>query len=330
MNRSYYYSYIEEKLNTLAYRINANGKLNLLNLHVHSEDFYLCLMNLLFGWKLVNMNTSNQNLEGIDLIDHSNKLIVQVSATSTKQKVKNALSKKSIAEYSGYKFKFISISNETANLRNNTFENPHGIEFTPNDDILDKIIILRKITSFGIEKLRIIYEFIKKELGSEVDIVKLDSNLATIINILSNENLIENDITMTTDSFEIERKILFNELKTTRMIIDDYKIHYGRIDKKYKEFDKLGVNKSYAVLQSIRKQYIQLSSNLTVEGADMIFFEIIEKIKDLIINSKNYIEISHEELDVCVNIVVVDAFIRCKIFKNPEGYDYAITRQHTS
>jgi len=34
--------------------------------------------------------------------------------------------------------------------------------------------------------------------------------------------------------------------------------------------------------------------------------------------SENYNQIAFEELELCVNILVVDAFIRCKIFKNPE------------
>lgn len=47
--------------------------------------------------------------------------------------------------------------------------------------------ILKDIQSKNIDETKDIYDFIKKELGGEVDIVKLDSNLATIINILSKE-----------------------------------------------------------------------------------------------------------------------------------------------
>jgi hypothetical protein len=28
---------------------------------------------------------------------------------------------------------------------------------------------------------------------------------------------------------------------------------------------------------------------------------------------------------LCVNILVVDAFVRCKIFENPDSYNYAST-----
>lgn len=41
MNRSNYFNYIEEKLGVLAYRINLRGKLNILDLNIHSETFFL-------------------------------------------------------------------------------------------------------------------------------------------------------------------------------------------------------------------------------------------------------------------------------------------------
>jgi hypothetical protein len=35
-------------------------------------------------------------------------------------------------------------------------------------------------------------------------------------------------------------------------------------------------------------------------------------------------ELTKESIDICSDIIVVDAFIRCKIFENPEGYSYVI------
>ena len=71
-------------------------------------------------------------------------------------------------------------------------------------------------------------------------------------------------------------------------------------------------------------QYNKLIVN--TEEPYEIFFAIINNVIELIKGSKNYIEIPYEELEMCVSIIVVDAFIRCKIFKNPEGYNYAVTR----
>lgn len=117
MNRTGYFDYIEKQLNILSTRIKIRGKLNILDLHLHSENFYMEFFNLLYGWNLENLNELSQNIEGIDLIDNKNKLMVQVSATSTKQKIENTVAKKIFKEYKNYRFLFISIANLADNLR---------------------------------------------------------------------------------------------------------------------------------------------------------------------------------------------------------------------
>ena len=94
MNRTTYFNYIEEKLNINAVRIEARGKLNILDLNQHSENFYNDFLNKLYGWNLANLNELKQNVEAIDLVDEENRLIVQVSATATKRKLDNSFSKK--------------------------------------------------------------------------------------------------------------------------------------------------------------------------------------------------------------------------------------------
>ncbi|WP_242568716.1 ABC-three component system protein [Clostridium botulinum] len=112
----------------------------------------------------------------------------------------------------------------------------------------------------------------------------------------------------------------------TEMMINDYKIYYNHLEKKYNEFDKQGVNKSFSVLQAIRTQYMKLCIKNNYDNNDMLFLNIIENVRKIILESDNYINIPFEELEMCVCIIVVDAFIRCKIFKNPEGYNYVTAR----
>lgn len=319
MNFTKYYDYIEEKLNLLSLRVNTKGKLNQLELHTHCEYFYQRFCNKLYSWNLRNLNQERQNVEAIDLIDDDNKLIVSVSATNTKQKVESSLKNKIIEDHLGYTFKFIAISKEADELRKQTFENPFKIAFNPLTDIIDCLSILKWVQNLRIDLQKQIYLFIRDELGSEVDIVKLDSNLAAIINILSKENWDTNEMSITTSTFEIERKITFNELSAARYIINEYCIHHARVDKKYREFDTQGVNKSSSVLAKIKTEYIK---NIKVKSADEIFFLVIEGIKQHVLNSTNYVSIPIDELELCINILVVDAFIRCKIFKNPEKYKY--------
>lgn len=324
MNRTRYYNYIEEKLGILAYRINLRGKLNILDLNIHSETFFADLCNLLFDFELINMNEFRQNVEGIDLVDSKNKVIVQVSATCSKQKIEDSLSKDILSSYRGYRYKFIAISREAGKLRETTFNNPHKMIFDPAEDIIDNASILRAISNKQIIKQKSIFELIKNELGYEIDIIKVDSNLATIINVLASENLTENIESPEINIFEIDKKIEFNELTSVKETIDDYKIYYHKLDQKYSEFDREGSNKSFSVFQVIRKQYKMLQNE--GKSSQEVFFSVASNITDIIVNSNNYVEIPYEELEMCVDILIVDAFIRCKIFKNPEGYSHVITR----
>ena len=320
MNRSWYFDYIEKKLSILATRIELRGKLNILDLHLHSENFYLHFFNLLFGWKLENENAKLQNVPSIDLIDKTNnKIFIQVSATNTKKKIEDTLAKDILKNYSGYSFKFISISKDASDRRKETFKNPHNITFNPQTDIYDVTSILNIVLSLDIDKQREVQEFIKKELGQETDINKLDSNLTTIVNILAKENLNQNERPNVKD-FEIGKKITHNSLKATKITIEDYKIHYNRLNKIYREFDEQGANKSLSVLQNLRQEYIQLSSKLS---GDELFLKIKDNIIEKIQQSANFVKMPIDELELCVNILLVDAFIRCKIFENPENYDYA-------
>ena len=118
MNRQTYYNYINEKLMVLFYRVKQNGKLNLLDLNVHSENFFAELFNVVFKCSLINMNAIDQNVESIDLIDHNNKIIMQVSSTSSKRKIETTLNKNSLEQYCklGYRIQFIFIVDTAKNL----------------------------------------------------------------------------------------------------------------------------------------------------------------------------------------------------------------------
>jgi hypothetical protein len=317
LNRTRYYNYIEEKLNFLAYRIEKRGKINLLDLNIHSETFFAELFNILYDYNLVNLNCIKQNAEGIDLVDTKNKIIIQVSATCTKEKIENSLNKGIYLFYKDYNFKFISISKEVSNkLRITEFENPYNLIFDSQKDILDSTTLLRYILNLEIDKQKILFEFIKKELGEEISTVKVDSNLAEIINVLAKEDLDLKSAKINTTVFVIEEKINYNNLNGVRELIDDYKIFSVKLNQKYTEFDRGGRNKSTSILQIIRKQYVKLKNEK--KNSEEIFYGVVENIMKIIEESANYKKLPFEELEMCVDILVVDAFMRCKIFENPE------------
>ncbi|MBS5832909.1 ABC-three component system protein [Ureaplasma parvum] len=325
LKRENYFNYISEKISVLSTRIKLKSKLNLLDLNIHSENFFAQLCNIIFDLKFVNANTLQHNIEGIDLIDKENKVIAQVSSTCNKKKIEDSLNKNIYKDYRDYKYKFISIAIDAPkNMNNQIYNNPYSLEFEPKNDIWDSTKLLRKIKDMDLAKLRKLYEFVRNELGEDINLKKIDTNLAKIVKTLSEKNLSDVVDSPEINEFAIKEKMEFNNLIDVRNIIDDNKIYYTKLDTIYSEFDKQGQNKSFSVFKQIRRFYFEYK-NKGLSSSE-IFHKIIEKLISFVSESNNYQELSFEELSCCIDIIVVDAFIRCKIFENPKGYNYAITR----
>lgn len=313
MNRRIMFDYIEKNLNFLAYRIESRSKFNLQEFNIFSESFYRELLNILYDYSLKNLNQINQNFPGVDLIDENNKILIQISSTCNKQKIENSLSKKELIKYKDYKFIFLSISKSGDNLKNKQINNPYNLMFEPNEDILDIQSILNIILYSDINKINKLYNLIKEESQKEIDDNKLPSNLTKVINVLSNEISKANDKIEV--EFVIEDKINYNKLYKVREVIEDYANYSNILVNIYNEFDLEGKNVSFFVINKIKNEYNKLK--LEENDNNKLFYNLIDKIIEIVINSKNYKELTIEELEDSVKILVVDTFMRCKIFEKP-------------
>lgn len=324
MNRQRYYDYIAEKLEVLSYRITSNGKLNLLHLNIHSETLYRDMLNILYEYNLEPSNIGKANAEAVDLIDEDKKVVIQVSSTATKAKINSTLEKDKIKELAGadYSIKFVFVANEAKSLRGNTYNNTHNITFDPSTDIWDKITLLEKISQLTIDRMTLVHDLIQNEFGERPNPLKLSSNLAAIVNFLSKENLDDVPNKIQLNDYGIEEKIEFNELIDIKeSTFDEYKIYYGILDRIYREFIREGSNKTVSVLRKITSFYEKEVLNKESTNVEK-FLNIIGKVEEHVLKSELVREIPEEEIDMCIRIIVVDAFVRCKIFKNPRGYNH--------
>lgn len=322
MQRDKYFNQIESRLTFLASRIKVRGCLNVLNFNIHAENFYVGLLNEVFGYVLKNVNVVEQNAAAIDLVDDVNKIAVQVSSTSTKEKVQSALSKLNTA-HAGYRFVFCPVVVDASKLRSLKYVVPAGISFDPSKDVLDIPAILRHVSALPIGQMEHVCDLVMKEIHFDDAGTKLESNLAAIINAMSKEDLSGVGGTMEVNPYELDRKISFNELDGLRETVMDHAVHYSRLDQIYSEFDRGGVNKSAAVLGSLNSLYLRLKGK---HGPEDLFFKILDSAIDKVEQSLNFRSIPRDELELAVIIVVIDAFIRCKIFKNPNNYAYVAAR----
>lgn len=312
LQREEYISDILGRLSGLAYNVKLRASLNLLDLHVISEDFYVGLLNLIYGWNLRNANSSQQNAPGIDLVDDTKIILVQVTGSCTKGKIDHSL--KEIPEkYTGYHFYFAPIVIDAKEQRKHKYNPPHEVVFNPETDILDIHFIADKIKGMpDIEDISTIAMFIKDNIQNEVpDTTQLTSGLNYIISQLAEDDLNECDFDMT--EFEIEAKISFNNLSIyTKDAIDQYKIYYINVQEIYSEYARQGKTKSMAVLQKLHRIYVSLKSQAS---GDDLFIAIKNEIINQIGNKNN--NLSQEQLEMCVEMLMVHAFMECKIFEKP-------------
>lgn len=224
-----------------------------------------------------------------------------------------------MSNYKGWSFKFISIARSAIDLRTKTFNNPHGLHFSPNNDIFDIDSLVREVSGLEIDKLKEVENFIRKELGNDATSMIIESDLTRIITMLAQVDWSTLDHIKINNEFQIDDKIDYNELIKSKAVIKEYIIWQNSLSRIYSSFDAEGLNKSLFVLQKIRSFYLEHCSELK---GDDLFNAVRNDVKKDIREHASSGELTEESIDICSDIIVVDAFIRCKIFKNPEGFIY--------
>ena len=153
---------------------------------------------------------------------------------------------------------------------------------------------------------------------------KHPSLLAQAINAIANINL--DEVKIETDqvkSFEISKKIEHNALKRNKYLIEELSKYYGKINSLYGELENQGSFKKEKLLRIIKMIYIRIKSKyingqhnelaIIQKNADNIFEEVENKILDIIDKNKT----NDENIAIALPIILVDAFMRCKILEEP-------------
>lgn len=327
MRTQEFYMKISKNLEILAHRIKSGGKLNILDLNIHAETFYRDLLNIMYDWNLKSANVLTANAEAIDLIDEEKKIVCQISSTATKQKIESTLKKNVMKDYAenGYKLKFVFIADDAKSLRSKSYQNPFKVPFDSKKDIYDKFSVLTDISQLEFDRYASVNELFEKQFREKPNIERISNNLTSVVNLIANEDLSVVSYPTNLHEFNIDEKVDYNELGLIKeTAIDEYKIYYNRLNRIYEIFDGEGLNKRLSVFRKVtgfyEKELVKDLSNVEK------FFNIIESIKKYILESSNIEKFDEDILEMCIKIIVVDAFIRCKIFKNPKEYSHVITK----
>lgn len=318
---------IEIYLTLLNTSINLRSSLNILDLNIHSENFFRDFLNLIFSWHLENMNFEHHNSESIDLIDNESKILVQVSSINSRPKINGTLQKLDGIEFVGYHFLFVDLGEPDRNVFTRSYVETQFLVFDKKMDIINSKTILRIVENNTIEQNNKILKFLSSELINIQDMRTEETNLAAVINLISEISLDDADeiSSFVVDTYRIEEKIEFNNLQDCYEDISDFSIYAGKIQKIYDNYAETGRNKTKSIFHAIRSMLKKLITENPGMSDSELFLGLVGILKSRVIESINYIPVMSDELDMYVKIIVVDAFIKCKIFKNPKGYPIYVT-----
>lgn len=316
MKNNKYFDAITERLDFFSVRVQHLGSMNLHDINIHAEYFFMHFLNELYGWSLVNQNDFASNTPGVDLRYDGGQIVIQVTSTVTCEKVQHSLNKLDATAFNGYTFKFLSIAKDADNLRNKIYTPPAGIAFDPKKDILDIKKIYSDIVGMNIDKQKAIYELTLKYMSIDTPSERRVKGLSRIIQILSDDKYLNTESqNYDKREFEIIAKIQKNKLDDLQEKILDLSLYQLDVSKVYDAFDVEGVNKSRAVLHAINSVYLHLKK--TCQGQEL-FETIAEDIYIGLQDEANLREYNEEDIRYYIDIILADAFARCKIFKNPK------------
>jgi hypothetical protein len=163
-NREYRVKRIVEKLTVLQNYLENVTSINLNDGNLMAENLAAGLLNIIFDWELVNLN-STQNVAGIDLGDYSNKIAVQVTRDNSSKKIKETV-EKFFAYQHDKNFNQLYIFMLATKKKYRTLFKPPAFlnKFNTEENILDFKGTIALIKNLSIENLGKIESFLEKEL----------------------------------------------------------------------------------------------------------------------------------------------------------------------
>jgi hypothetical protein len=163
---------------------------------------------------------------------------------------------------------------------------------------------------------------IAKNTGEKIrnnpSMLKNTVNAIAAIDIDEYEN--ENDLT----AFNITEKLNYNNIIKNAPLIQEYKVYHHKINSLYDELEAQGSLKKNKILALIRNYYIKAkgayssSSEISIETvrlhADEIIDDVLKSLCSELYGSDEFVD----DIIIGVDLIVVDAFMRCKILEKPQ------------
>lgn len=321
---STYFNKITTDLLVLARTVEVKNKLALTDDAKWGELFFCDLLNLIYGYKLVDLNAEEgESYAGIDLGDSENRICIQVTGTSTSEKIKKTLEvSDKYNRQNEYDTLIVLIIGTKQKYPRVTFSSKFS-NFNKDEHIWDIHNVLRKIKTLSPEQMKTVADFIDSRLEGVISIDPndlIEDDIASIIDLLflyvcEGVNIDENSdkkyLILQRDENFILRK---NELNNVDDLLFNNEIRDSlSYDKKIEEFLSNPINISYQnkyfnITEELQKKYAENSDTFSNIG------ELFNYVYTELITYENRNKIDGYKL----LIVLHNMYFNCDIGNNPQ------------
>lgn len=317
IDKESYLKDISDSLALLSKRVEIYNCVNFYDINIVAEDFYAELLNLIFGYELVNLNVAEKNAPAIDLSDAKNRVSIQVTSDNSSEKVKETI-RKFIEQKHYLKFDRLIVLILTKKKKYTTAFNTAGrFDFEVTRDILDYTDLMKCIRGKKTEELRKMREFLSSEFADKVHEVKktqsseVDTIIALIEFITKNRELKKKLDTVVDPAYKINNR--FREF--TERIVSEYTTLltvYG--DALNVVNDTLDIDEAQELITIM---YLQDISIIYLDETDD---DPIEALKRLVSFFEEKMSVNGKKYDrAAIKFYLVNEMIKCNVFPNERG-----------
>jgi len=149
------------------------------------------------------------------------------------------------------------------------------------------------------------------------------SMLKNTINAISNIDLGELKESESLTIIDPQNKINYNSIKRNIALIQEYKVYSAKVNSLYDELESQGSIKKEKLLSVIKDTYLRIKGKYILNSDNAIELirqnsdNIIDDVYDELYSKMESYNLFDEDLILGIRLIMVDAFIRCKILEEP-------------
>jgi hypothetical protein len=164
ITRGYFIGQIIDELTAVSQQVKSRAGLQLFDLNRYLEDFFKDILNIVYGYKLINLNDERSNNPGLDLGDEVAKVAFQVTSSKTSGKVSETL-KKAATQVGKFPTIFVLVLQDKQGSYTIDPALAKPFSFVAEEHVLDIGDVLKKVLSLPIEKLQSLHDLVSKEVA---------------------------------------------------------------------------------------------------------------------------------------------------------------------